>query len=328
MSTKPKTHKAMGDVEWMTRLRAFASSGAWPSGGNRPAPRQRKWYDLYQKIEKCPLQAHGQTTLFGGSKACSCGFHTTKPATATLSQATAAPPQSEASDTAPAPRSFLRPSSTLSMFTKSRYSGSQLSSLKPNLVERKTPSPSPSSVRTPSASPPSPSPSPSSVRTLTVATVRTPCPSPSFVRTPSASPPSPSPSPSSVRTPTVATVRTPRPFPSSEEPRRVQPTPAEDLASVRLPVELGKTIPVQDQRWIANTLFHSGKLRPDLKLWYEPPIPALIYHQTPTPDRFFTHRLMVWMPYHLWKVTVHCPACNKNLTGYGVHKKGQEGPGY
>ncbi|XP_043078372.1 uncharacterized protein LOC122327230 [Puntigrus tetrazona] len=271
-----------------------------------------------------------------------------QPATATLSQATAAPPQSEASDTAPAPRSFLRPSSTLSMFTKSRYSGSQLSSLKPNLVERKTPSPSPSSVRTPSASPPSPSPSPSSVRTLTVATVRTPCPSPSSVRTPSASPPSPSPSPSSVRTPTVATVRTPRPFPSSvrtassssssprppspsllqthvpapfsEEPRRVQPTPAEDLASVRLPVELGKTIPVQDQRWIANTLFHSGKLRPDLKLWYEPPIPALIYHQTPTPDRFFTHRLMVWMPYHLWKVTVHCPACNKNLTGYGVHK--------
>lgn len=52
MSTKPKSHKAMGDGEWMARLRAFASSGAWPSGeGNRPAPRQRKWYDLYQKVK-------------------------------------------------------------------------------------------------------------------------------------------------------------------------------------------------------------------------------------------------------------------------------------
>ncbi|MEQ2230524.1 hypothetical protein ILYODFUR_030245 [Ilyodon furcidens] len=40
-----------------------------------------------------------------------------------------------------------------------------------------------------------------------------------------------------------------------------------------------KTIPVQDQRWMGNTLFHAGKVRPDLKLWYEPPVPALIYHQ-------------------------------------------------
>ncbi len=46
---EPQGH---GDGEWMARLRAFASSGAWPSGeGNRPAPRQRKWYDLYQKVK-------------------------------------------------------------------------------------------------------------------------------------------------------------------------------------------------------------------------------------------------------------------------------------
>lgn len=109
-----------------------------------------------------------------------------------------------------------------------------------------------------------------------------------------------------------------------EEPGGVQPAPAEASASFWLPGELGKTIPAQDQRWIANTLFHSGKLRPDLKLWYEPPVPALIYHQTPTPDRFFTHRLMVWMPYHLWKVRVFCPACGKNLTGYGVHKRARK----
>lgn len=102
------------------------------------------------------------------------------------------------------------------------------------------------------------------------------------------------------------------------------PAPAGASASFWLPGEMSKTIPVQDQRWIANTLFHSGKLRPDLKLWYEPPVPALIYHQTPTPDRFFTHRLMVWMPYHLWKVRVSCPDCGKNLTGYGVHKRARK----
>lgn len=91
-----------------------------------------------------------------------------------------------------------------------------------------------------------------------------------------------------------------------------------------MPGEWKNTIPTQDQRWIANTLFHSGKLRADLKLWYEPPVPALIYHQTPTPERFFTHRLMVWMPYHLWKVRVFCPSCGKQLTGYGVHKRARK----
>ena len=82
-----------------------------------------------------------------------------------------------------------------------------------------------------------------------------------------------------------------------------------------------ETIPVQDQRWIASTLFQSGKLRLNLKLWYEPPASALIYHQAPTPDRFFAHRLLVWMPYHLWKVRVVCQTCGKQLTGYGVHKR-------
>ncbi|XP_045898771.1 vegetative cell wall protein gp1-like, partial [Micropterus dolomieu] len=203
MSIKPKSHKAMGDGEWMSRLRAFATTGLWPSGGNKPAPRQRKWYDLYQKIEKCPMQAHGQSTLFGGSKACNCGFHTVKqPATP------AEAPQSVASDSDPGatsasaaasaatPRSFLRPPLSLSMFTKSRFGGSKSDSLKPNLVARRTPSPSPpspSSVRTPSSSP-----------LLAPSPVRTPTPAPSSVRTPT-------PAPSSVRTPTPApsSVRTP-----------------------------------------------------------------------------------------------------------------------
>ncbi|KAF1374347.1 hypothetical protein PFLUV_G00228130 [Perca fluviatilis] len=148
----------MGEGEWMARLRAYASSGVWPSGGNRPAPKQRKWHDLYQK----------------------------------------------------------------------------------------------------------------------------------------------------------------------DEPGGVQLASAGAACSFWLPAEMRKNIPIQDQRWISNAIFHSGKLRQDLKLWYEPPVPALIYHQTPTPDRFFTHRLMVWMPYHLWKVRVNCPECGKQLTGYGVHKRARK----
>ena len=108
---------------------------------------------------------------------------------------------------------------------------------------------------------------------------------------------------------------------SKQEEPRVQLSTA---ASFYLPAGMEKNIPVQDQRWISKEIFVSCKLRADLKLWYEPPVPALIYHQTPSPDRFFTHRLMVWMPYHLWKVRVICPECGKQLTGYGVHKRARK----
>lgn len=104
---------------------------------------------------------------------------------------------------------------------------------------------------------------------------------------------------------------------------------AEGLACVWLPGKMMMTIPVQDHKWILQSLFHCGRLLPDLKLWYEPPAPSLIYQQLPTPDRFrllfhsffFAHRLMVWIPYHLWKVRISCPTCGKHLTGYGAHKR-------
>ncbi|XP_018967340.2 uncharacterized protein LOC109098184 isoform X3 [Cyprinus carpio] len=68
---KSKSHKAMRDEAWMSRLQLFASSGNWPSdAGNRPAPRQRKWYDLFQQIKKCPMQIPGQPSVN-----CLCGFH-------------------------------------------------------------------------------------------------------------------------------------------------------------------------------------------------------------------------------------------------------------
>ncbi|MEQ2305591.1 hypothetical protein AMECASPLE_039375 [Ameca splendens] len=69
----------MDDNKWFFRLMSFASTGVWPSdAGNRSAPWQQKWYTLYQKIEKCPLQLRGQQTLFSQPQGCLCGFHLPK----------------------------------------------------------------------------------------------------------------------------------------------------------------------------------------------------------------------------------------------------------
>jgi len=91
-----------------------------------------------------------------------------------------------------------------------------------------------------------------------------------------------------------------------------------------LPAKLIGTIPPQDQKWISSALWRNHRLRTDLKLWYDPPEPALIYDQAPTPEHFFTHRLLLWMPYHLWKVRLCCPVCGKQLTGYGAHKRARQ----
>ncbi|MED6259750.1 hypothetical protein ATANTOWER_030080, partial [Ataeniobius toweri] len=55
------------------------AEGSWPADeGKWPAPRQKKWYELYQRIEKCPMMQHGQKSLFGGVRRCLCGFHIQK----------------------------------------------------------------------------------------------------------------------------------------------------------------------------------------------------------------------------------------------------------
>ncbi|MEQ2180056.1 hypothetical protein GOODEAATRI_031711, partial [Goodea atripinnis] len=66
------------------------------------------------------------------------------------------------------------------------------------------------------------------------------------------------------------------------------------------------------------------ELQDNLKLWYHPPQPSLLYHQAPSPDRFFAYPLLMWMPYKLWKVKVFYPnpSCGGNeLTGAGLHKR-------
>jgi hypothetical protein len=50
-----KSHKARPDSEWYAKLRIYAESGEWPRQfqgkvANRPAPRQKKFYDIYEKV--------------------------------------------------------------------------------------------------------------------------------------------------------------------------------------------------------------------------------------------------------------------------------------
>ncbi|MEQ2202022.1 hypothetical protein XENOCAPTIV_022459 [Xenoophorus captivus] len=96
----------------MARLRAIASDGVWPSNaGNRPAPSQKKWHALYQKIEKCPIQSWVQTAIFRLSATCDCCFHAAKPA---FQPPPVAPKSVGSESSSYAPRSFLRSSSSLS----------------------------------------------------------------------------------------------------------------------------------------------------------------------------------------------------------------------
>ncbi|XP_026072640.1 uncharacterized protein LOC113052410 [Carassius auratus] len=88
-----------------------------------------------------------------------------------------------------------------------------------------------------------------------------------------------------------------------------------------LPDEMRETIPSEDQRWIATELFHGDKLRPQVNMWYDPPVPAQTSVQAPSPEHFLSHSLLVWMPNHLWKAELLCPVCGKQLLHHSVHKR-------
>ncbi|KAJ8340737.1 hypothetical protein SKAU_G00353700 [Synaphobranchus kaupii] len=199
----------MGDEEWMSRLRTFAALGVWPSeAGNRPAPRQKKWHDLYLKLGPCVLFSDTTTR-------------------------------------------------TLILFCITRSNISTDSNTWANTFQAHF------------------------------------------------------------------DVGIAQPAPDSLPlPENLETAPGSEPGW--LPAKLMMTIPPQDQKWISAALWKHQRLRTDLKLWYDPPEPALIYHQAPTPERFFTHRLLLWMPYHLWKVRFSCPVCGKQLTGYGAHKRARQ----
>ncbi|XP_057184272.1 putative uncharacterized protein DDB_G0290521 [Triplophysa rosa] len=205
-----KSHKAFGDDEWMFSLRRFASTGVWPSeAGNRPAPRQKKWFELFQRIDKCPMQVRGQATLFGGPQKCLCGFHTPKSALSTSAPPASTPSSVSASTSAP---TISRPALNLSTFTKKRFGGSISSAAKPNLniprrIQPGSHSLTPSASQSPAARPaPSATPPPSAR------------PAPSAIPSPSARPP-PSASPSNITS--AGPSPTARPAPTSSVSTRL-----------------------------------------------------------------------------------------------------------
>ncbi|KAB5555129.1 hypothetical protein PHYPO_G00029970 [Pangasianodon hypophthalmus] len=295
--------------------------------------RQQTCSSSEEVIDKCPAQARGQTSLFGGVQSCLCGFH--------LPRGTSDQPAST-SWCCPYPTSAQttrRPPLNISMFTKPRFGGTHSAAAKPNVnIPRRKLGHQSSSASSPLSESASPSPSASvTAGTHPSSTLKASSFPPSTVRaSPSPSEsvrasPSPSESVRASPSPSESVRASPSPSESGDPitsaapsgvPTSAPPAPDDGSGSVSsLPPEMRKTIPLQDQRWIASTLYLGGRLWSGLKLWYEPPVPSLIYHQAPLPDRFFTHRLLVWMPYHLWKVRLFCPVSGKQLTGYGIHKR-------
>ncbi|XP_026143958.1 uncharacterized protein LOC113118756 [Carassius auratus] len=304
-----KFHKGMSNAEWLARLESFAQTGVWPSTqGNRPSPRQKRWHEMYQKIEKCPLQMRGQTTLLKEAQTCICGFHKVHPpVTGEASQSTPAQSTPSVSDVScPA----KRPKLTLSMFEKSRFGGSHVAAAKPNLsTQRKTSQmlehSSSATVSCPPSDPhPPPSPKPHQPVIQSSSSFFLPPPQ------------------SSQRIKKTAT-------PSTVSENTVVRSPQVSSQPEDLPLLWPQTMPQQDQKWVSEALFRVGakgklELRENLQLWYHPPPPALLYHQAPTPDRFFSQRLLLWMPYKLWKVRLQCtnPACaRQQLCGGGLHRR-------
>ncbi|XP_065805223.1 uncharacterized protein [Labrus bergylta] len=313
-------------------------------------PLMQEWNDLYLKIDKCPMQRRGQASLFGGPQTCGCGFHTKKPSSSvpdtpfpctTVGTGQGQGPSSAAAAAAASSAStsagpVQRPALNLAMFTKPRFGGSHGAALKPNLTVARKPAKPLISTSTSTTT---------NFGTATPTSGRTSSPAQSprkYIRTssPFSLPPTPV-SSASIIPPATAAVVTAAPSSASSDPSvcasSTTPGPdplsnmsAEDVLAAPgpdlpwLPVKMRKTIPLQDQRWISAALWRNQRLRTDMKLWYEPPGPALIYHQAPTPQRFFNHHLLVWMPYHLWKVRLTCPVCGKQLVGYGAHKRARQ----
>ena len=88
------------------------------------------------------------------------------------------------------------------------------------------------------------------------------------------------------------------------------------------------TLPVVDHHWVSKALFRmntNGKTEFQYstvhQLWYYPPQPNLITRNRM--DRFFAHRLFLWMPVNMWGVVLRRTngLCNRVLTKSGMHGK-------
>lgn len=87
-------------------------------------------------------------------------------------------------------------------------------------------------------------------------------------------------------------------------------------------------LPPEDIPWISKALFSfNAKGKPELddrkidRMWYDPPQAKLIPNQRPKPERYFGHRLFLWMPLRMFKIQLKCPICTKTeLTKQGPYR--------
>ena len=86
------------------------------------------------------------------------------------------------------------------------------------------------------------------------------------------------------------------------------------LTGVPLTEGWKRSIQEIDHSWIAKALFKwSTRGKPELdptkvtQMWYHPPQPALVTNNLPAVHRYFSRRLLLWMPRKLWQVKLTCP---------------------
>ena len=89
------------------------------------------------------------------------------------------------------------------------------------------------------------------------------------------------------------------------------------------------TLPKVDQKWVSKLFFSydindKPEIRPDRvdRLWYNPPPLSVRDNVRNKQERYFTHRLLMWMPVNIWGLDLRCPheGCAGGLTRAGVHK--------
>ncbi|CAM4571621.1 unnamed protein product [Leuciscus chuanchicus] len=111
-------------------------------------------------------------------------------------------------------------------------------------------------------------------------------------------------------------------------PRQSFPRPPPASPELLLPKSWRAALNKEQQQWIGRTLFTRGctgrsQLTTELRLWWYPPQPRLIYSQPPaSPDPFFACPLFLWMPLRMWSFKLTCtqPGCNTTLTKAGLYK--------
>ncbi|XP_053730492.1 uncharacterized protein LOC128764612 [Synchiropus splendidus] len=126
----------------------------------------------------------------------------------------------------------------------------------------------------------------------------------------------------------------PAPVPSTSShhvPPQADRAPATGVAETGggaqlLPRGWRATLPEEQQDWVGRALFRrtgggQSVLTTDLRLWWYPPGPRLVYTQPPaTSHPFFQQPFFLWMPYRMWAYPLKCPTCKSSLRAAGLYK--------